>query len=273
MPENGISVVCPTYNSSKYIRRALDTLTAQHHFPEQVIFSDDGSEDDTTEQILASKKDFQNKGIELVLLRNKHQGPGAARNFGILAASQPWIAFLDSDDTWKPNKLKRIRETIEENSKLNFFLHWEEYLRMDGSTRQLKHGEHIDPNGDLPLQLYQNNFLSTSAVVCRRSLIEQSGLFDASLPNGQDYELWLRMSPWLKLKILPELLGVYIEEPNSITARPYYKKLPAEIKISWRHRDKSSIFLFIIKFVRLFVNKQWIKMMLQFLRAKKGHDW
>jgi glycosyltransferase involved in cell wall biosynthesis len=256
MSENGISVVCPTYNSSTYIRRTLVTIIDQHHLPEQVVFSDDGSEDDTTDIILAFKKDFQHKGIDFILLKNTHQGPGAARNHGILSANQPWIAFLDSDDSWKPNKLKRVFETIREDSGLNCVLHWEEYLRLDGFIQQLKHGEDIDFVGDISSQLYQKNFLSTSAIVCRKSLIDQVGFFDISLPNGQDYELWLRMSPWLKLQIIPELLGVYIEEPKSITARPYYKRLPSELKIAWKHRDKTSNILLIIKLVRLFVNKQ-----------------
>ena len=144
MLDNGISVVCPTYNSSSYISRTLETLFDQQHLPDQIVFSDDGSEDDTTEIILESKKNFQHKGIDFILLKNTHQGPGAARNHGVLVASEPWIAFLDSDDYWKPNKLKRVHETIEKDSGLNCLLHWEEYYRLDGSIRQLKHGEHID---------------------------------------------------------------------------------------------------------------------------------
>ncbi len=267
MPESSISVVCPTYNSASYIRRTLETIFSQQHLPEQVVFSDDGSEDDTTDIILEYKKDLIHKGIEVVVLKNTHQGPGAARNHGIAMASHPWIAFLDADDTWSPDKLKRVCASISEDSTLNCLLHWEGYLRKDGSVIQLRHGENIDLSGDLSFQLYKKNFFSTSAVVCRKSLIEQAGFFDISLPNGQDYELWLRMSPWLKLQIIPELLGVYIEEPKSITARPYYKRLPAELKIAWKHRDKSNNTLFMIKLIRLFINKQWAQMINTFIMA------
>ena len=79
------------------------------------------------------------------------------------------------------------------------------------------------------------------------------------------------MSPWLKLQIIPEILGIYIEEPKSITARPYYKRLPAELKIAWRHRDKSNNLLFIIKLIRLFINKQWAQMILQFVMANNRY--
>ena len=232
MPEDGISVVCPTYNSAPYIKRALETLLLQEQPPEQVVFSDDGSNDDTIEQISSIENDFHERGIDLVFLRNDHQGPGAARNHGIKAANQSWIAFLDSDDTWKPEKLKKVRQSILQNPEVNCFIHWEDFFRINGTVDQLKHGDRFDPEADLSRQLYRGNFLSTSAVVCRKGLVEKAGFFDVSLPNGQDYELWLSMSPWMKLQVLPEILGCYNEEPKSITARPYYKRLPAELKIA-----------------------------------------
>ena len=140
-------------------------------------------------------------------------------------------------------------------------------MRLDGTIKQLKHGKDIDLVGNISSQLYQRNFFSTSAIVCRKSLIEKVGFFDISLPNGQDYELWLRMSPWLKLQIIPELLGIYIEEPESITRRPYYKRLPAELKIAWKHRDKSNNTSLIIKVIRLLINKQWARTMLLFIMS------
>jgi len=159
-----------------------------------------------------------------------------------------------------------------QNSKTNCLLHWEEYVRIDGSLGELKHGDHFDPDTNLSRQLYRSNFLSTSAVICRRDLIEKVGCFDVNLPNGQDYELWLRMSPFMTLSIIKEVLGSYIEEPKSITARPYYVRLPAEFRIAWKHRDKGDVTLLIYKLIRMIVNKQWFGTIVNILMNRKGHS-
>jgi O-antigen biosynthesis protein len=257
MPEDGISVVCPTFNSSSYIFRAIESILAQEESPKEVVFSDDGSIDGTADLIESHRQDFKRMDINLIILRNQHEGPGAARNRGIETVTKQWIAFLDSDDTWKPNKLLRIRQEILQNERANLFIHWEEHHFADGQKRLLEHGKQYNTNKNLPTQLYRSNFLSTSAIVCRRNLIENVGGFDASLPNGQDYDLWLRMSPFMHLHIIPEILGSYIDEPKSITARPYNRRISAKLRIAWRHRDKGGTILFIYKLLRILISRQW----------------
>jgi Glycosyltransferases involved in cell wall biogenesis len=195
MNENQIAVVCPTYNSAGYISRTLNSLLSQQELPEEIIFSDDASQDNTIDIIEQSREQFENAGIELkVLFSHYNKGPGAARNQGIFATQKHWIAFLDADDTWKPEKIKRIKKIIRITQGLNCILHWEDYVRLNGKVTTLKHGENYEQNISIPKQIYLNNFLSTSAVVCSRSLLIKVGCFDEKLPNGQDYDLWLKMS-------------------------------------------------------------------------------
>ena len=85
----GISVVCPTYNCSAYIQRTIDSILNQTELPEEVIFSDDGSGDDTASIIEDNRTRFEQLGIRLNIDCNVHQGPGAARNHGVFKASQP----------------------------------------------------------------------------------------------------------------------------------------------------------------------------------------
>ena len=257
MLESGIALVCTAYNSAAYINRTLDTILSQQDPPEEVIFSDDGSQDNTIEIIEQNWDRFAQAGFELKVLHNPHGGPGAARNHGILATELPWIAFLDADDTWKPEKLTRVRQTIKKCPDVNCILHWEEYVRADGSVTNLEHGKKFQQNLPIPKQLYRNNFLSTSAVVCRRSLLLEVGCFDVTLPNGQDYDLWLKMSPMVKIKIIPEILGSYLEVATSITARPYYKRFPSNLRIAWRHRDKGNSWMLSWKFLRILISRQW----------------
>ncbi len=267
-----IAVVCPTYNSAAYINRTLDTLLSQIVTPEEVIFSDDGSQDNTVEIIEKNRELFTQVGIELKVLNNLHEGPGAARNHGIFATNLPWIAFLDADDTWKTDKIKRIKQLIKEDCGVNCFLHWEEYIRSDGSVSTLENGNKYEQTFSISKQLYRNNFLSTSAVVCNRSLLMESGGFDTTLPNCQDYDLWLKISPMMKIKIIPEILGSYIEESTSITARPYYKRFFSYLRIALRHRDKGNIWVLLWKIVRIFISKQWFYTLNNFLQRKASHN-
>ena len=94
-----ISVIIPAYNAEQHISRAIDSVLAQTHPADEIIAVDDGSTDDTG-QILRSY------GRQLRYIGQENGGAGAARNTGIKAARGEWIAFLDADDEWLPEKLK-----------------------------------------------------------------------------------------------------------------------------------------------------------------------
>src|SRR5215469_3467519 len=91
------SVIIPVYNCERFIGAALDSIFAQSRRPAQVIVVDDGSAD-------SSSAIAQERGA--IVIRQANAGVSAARNVGMRAASQPWLAFLDADDTWMPNKLE-----------------------------------------------------------------------------------------------------------------------------------------------------------------------
>jgi|TARA_B100001971_G_C18217532_1_gene554894 glycosyltransferase involved in cell wall biosynthesis len=278
MPEKnvdqyGISVVCPTYNCSTYIQRTIESLLNQTELPNEVIFSDDGSDDDTVNIIEKNRDRFEESSIQLYVERNDHQGPGAARNNGIAIASQLWIAFLDADDVWKNEKISHVRKAMHENCSSNCFLHWEEYVKINGDRQPLKHGlNYYDPDLSLLIQLYQKNFLSTSAVVCKKKLVQNAGGFDTTLPNAQDLELWLKMSSHMNLTVLPEILGEYIEELGSISARPYYNRFWTEIRIALRYRKKVSLNLFLYRITKIILSKQWFYTFFNMFNSVKKHN-
>ena len=251
------SIICPTYNSSDYIHRTISTILDQVLIPREVVFSDDGSEDDTIRVINRSKSKFINKGINIHVISNKHEGPGAARNAAIFKASEEWIAFLDADDTWHPKKLLRVSSQIKNSSSYNTFLHWENFIQLNNKEKLLKHGQRYNRNKNLSEQLYKSNFFSTSALVIKRKLLIEYNGFNPLLPNAQDYEFWLRLSPSIKLKIIPENLGTYYELKSSITLRPYYKKIKSFLWIAFKYRKFSTSQSFIYKLARLFLTKGW----------------
>jgi teichuronic acid biosynthesis glycosyltransferase TuaG len=270
---NGISVVCPTYNSSAYIQRTVDCLLAQSMLPKEIIFSDDGSQDYTIQIIEKNRVSFEKLGIVLIVIQNYHGGPGAARNKGIKATDQVWIAFLDADDIWKKDKISIVQKSIKDYPDTNCFLHWEEYNRIDKGRSLMRHGDnYFQPNTPLLEQLYRRNFMSTSAIVCKNSLIKNVGGFDVTLPNAQDYDLWLKMATQMRLTIIPLVLGEYVEEPNSITSRPYHKRIWAEIRIAFRYKNQVSVILFINKMLKIILSIQWFYTLYNLLTGNQKHS-
>ena len=254
-----ITVVIPTYNSERFIRRTLKSLEDQKELPDEIIFSDDGSIDKTV-HIIESWAKYK-KEINFKILKNHHKGPGNARNKGILSAQNSWIAFLDSDDTWHENKILEIKKIILLNKNINFIAHYELHEDQKGARKEIskKLKKFESSNQNLQKYLYLSNIFSTSAVVCSKSLLEENGLFDINLSNGQDYELWLRLSPKINLYIIKKNLGIYYDTPNNITSRYYLKRILAELIICFRYKTYVKKHIFLFKFLKIFLTRNWIK--------------
>ena len=234
-----ISVVCPTFNSAQFIEKTLTTVVSQTRLPDEVVISDDGSIDDT----LAVVNRFVEKrgaGISWQILHNKHRGPGATRNAGISKANNEWIAFLDSDDLWEEKKIERVVESITLTPDANFFCHDELLVAADGVTSKLEYGRRYCSERSLPQQIYYSNMFSTSAVVCRRDLLIGQGGFDETLMSAQDYELWLRLSPFMRPIFVHDILGRYVERAGNITSSGLKRRMKNEMRIALMHREKVS---------------------------------
>ena len=253
-----ISVICPVYNGEKYIDKSILSILNQSALPNEVIFCDDGSIDSSYSKIKKYEFRFMKKKIRFIVLRSNHLGPGAARNKCIKKSTCEYISFLDSDDIWFKNKIKIIKEIISLNLDKNFFIHWEKNISLKGS-KILKHAQTINKNENLTLQLYKKNSFSTSAVTCNKKIFGQLLKFDTSLPNAQDYDLWLKMSKKIKLETVPQILGAYIERENNITNRYYFYKLKSLLRIVYRYKSEVNLIIFYIKLLKTIFSKQWLK--------------
>jgi len=248
--EPRFSVVCPAYNSQAYILRTLQTVVDQQFGPLELIIIDDGSSDGTPELVEAFLAEHARR-FEWSVLRTSHRGPGAARNAGVQAASGEWIAFLDSDDIWFPHKLARVRDVITSDSRVNFICHHEELIKLDGSVVGLDYSSYYTPDRPLPLQMYQRNLFSTSAVACRRDLLVRNGMFDETLMSAQDYELWLRLAPQIVVRFIQERLGQYVERQGNITSGNWRRRMHNELRIAFLHRRQVSFPAFMLRASRV----------------------
>ncbi len=248
-----ISVVCPVYNSTEWVERTLHTVLGQTLSPQELIIVDDGSTDQTPElisQFLTEK----NPPFRWVVLTGEHRGPGAARNSGIRRAQGDWIAFLDSDDLWAPDKLTHVAKVVAQNPTVNFICHHEEFIRLNGRCQPLKYAAIYDPKKPLPAQLYRRNLFSTSAVVCKKSLLLESGLFDEALMSAQDYDLWLTLSPHLRLMFIERSLGSYVERRGNISTTKWFLRLINECKIAVKYRNFVSRKILFFKLIRIIIS-------------------
>ncbi len=180
-----VSVIIPTFNRGWIIQEAIDSVLAQDFTDFELILVDDGSTDDTG-QILEAY------GRDLTVYRQSNRGVSAARNRGIAAATGRLIAFLDSDDLWLPRKLSSQVDFF--NSNPDAVINQTEEIWIRNGVRVNPRTRHHKISGMIFERSLALCLVSPSAVMMRRSLFDEVGLFDENLPACEDYDLWLRLS-------------------------------------------------------------------------------
>ncbi len=179
-----ISVIIPTYNRAYCLSRAIDSVLAQSHPVEKICVIDDGSTDDT-QQLL------QSNYPQIHYIRQENKGVSAARNKGIRKIKSQWIAFLDSDDEWLPQKIeKQLFELTQQP--MYKLIHCDEVWIRNG-VRVNAMNKHKKSGGDIFESCLPLCVISPSASIIQRELLLEVGLFNESLPACEDYDLWLRI--------------------------------------------------------------------------------
>lgn len=205
-----ISVIIPTYNRREVLPRALDSVLVQQGadfstkgrsaYDGEVLVIDDGSTDGTETLI-------RERYPQVSYYYQTNQGPSAARNLGLEKARGKWIAFLDSDDEWLPGKLQ---------AQLAWFSFNPEYKIAQTEEIWIRNGVRVNPmkkhrkfGGMIFEKCLPLCIVSPSAVMIHRTIFEEVGLFDESLPACEDYDLWLRIAA---------------QYPIGLLEKPYIKK-------------------------------------------------
>jgi len=170
-----ISVVIPAYNSAKFVGAALDSIAVQKRAPDEIIVVDDGSHDDTA-QIVQSRR-----MSGLALIRQRNAGAAAARNAALEKSTGNWIAFLDADDLWTPDKLTIQAGLATECSDVDVWL---------GATEGVSLVPTPTTAGAFLADFSSRNFVQLGATFIRRSVFDRIGLFDPALKYGEDLD-WL----------------------------------------------------------------------------------
>jgi glycosyltransferase involved in cell wall biosynthesis len=194
-----VSVIIPTYNRAGLVREALASVKTQTFRDCEIVVVDDGGADGTYEALAADR--------ELRVLRHALcRGVAAARNTGAAAARGEWLAFLDSDDLWLPDKLARQISWLEGRPELLICQTDETWVRR--GVRMNKPAAHRKVAGRIFLPSLARCMISPSAVMLHRRLLQDHGGFDETLPAAEDYDLWLRLTWRYEVGLVDEPLVI-----------------------------------------------------------------
>ena len=200
-----ISVVIPAYNAARFLPRCLESVFAQTLKPVEVIVVDDGSTDNTV--AVAAK-------LGATVLRRPNGGPGAARNAGIQFATGEWIALLDADDLWAPEKLERQTACIRPETVLVYT--GVQIFDDKGIREELPA---IEVTSARKMLRYRNPF-ATSSVLMRRKAALADGGFREEICSCEDWELWVRLERAGDFEAVADPLTRYYVYPKSFSANP-----------------------------------------------------
>lgn len=210
------SVIIPVYNRRELIGRAVRSVLSQRigvgTF--EIIVVDDASQDGTVDAV---RSEF-GASVRLVELK-ENGGVSAARNRGIERARGQWLAFLDSDDEWLPDKLYKQQQALVKTCLP--VCHTDEIWVRNG-VRVNPHKHHQKYGGDIFLNALPLCVMSPSSIVIHREVFEQIGNFDESLPACEDYELWLRIAARWSVCYLPEKLIIKYGGHADQLSQAYY---------------------------------------------------
>jgi glycosyltransferase involved in cell wall biosynthesis len=197
-----VSCIIPTRDRAGWVGEAIDSALAQSHDALEIVVVDDGSVDSTL-SVLSRYSD------RIRVLRTTGVGVAGARNAGLDVARGAYVAFLDSDDVWRPEKLALQVPLMRERAGVG--LSFTDYTRStraaDGTWQVLDTRRY---EGEVSfVRLLERNFTGTLTIMVRREVFDDVGRFDTSLERGSDYDMWLRIGRRHALARVPHVLADY----------------------------------------------------------------
>ena len=238
----GLSVIIPTYNRATLLPRALESVFAQTRPVDEIIVVDDGSTDNT-EAVVAERTDGR-----LRYVRQDNAGPAAARNRGIKLARYDWLAFLDSDDEWMPEKLARQAEILQAHSDVGLCFADTSWTldgkvmeqRTNWAPRRKTFSKAMGARpwtGRISGRTFRKAHAqigvigSPSTVVAQGWVFDRCGGFRNDLRVGEDYEMWLRASRHCDMYYLDEPLAWAHAQDTSLCCQ---SDLQETFRRNWR---------------------------------------
>lgn len=207
-----VSVIIPAYNAATWVGRAVDSVLSQTWTDLEILVVDDGSTDDTRNVLAGFSPPVQ-------VLTQANAGPAAARNLGLARATGEYVAFLDADDYWRPEKLARQVALLDRQPDVGFCSTATELV--DTAGHHLGDWPCGPAGAPMPDILFMHGTVisgSTSGVLVRRDLVIEVGGFDTTLRGFEDPDLWIRLAARTSYRCIPEVLTIVVRTPGSVSS-------------------------------------------------------
>lgn len=239
-----VSVLIPAYNAEKYLSETIQSVLEQTFTDYEIVIIDDGSRDGT-ERVVRSFSDPR-----IRFFRKENGGPASARNVGLKMAQGKWIAFLDSDDLWLPEKLDIQIKVATEHPSAGLI--YSDCVRFGEKGLEEVRSTIFRPgSGNVFWKLIsEGNFIGTLTVIAKREILLACSGFDESpeIQGSEDYDLWIRVAYLQELFYIPKVLAKYRVRRDGHnrsnlerTYRAYFNVLGKAEKLAggfddWQHR-------------------------------------
>lgn len=209
-----VSVVVPAYNAERWIGETLESILGQTLPPAEVIVIDDGSVDGTAGVV-------RGFGTRVQYTRQENAGASAARNHGIALARGEYIAFLDADDLWLPEKLEKQLTLLERKPELKW-VYSDSFIFADGCPEATTRvGHHLKlRSGNIFEALLLGDFIASPTPLIHREVFARLGVFLIQPPRlvyAEDWEMWLRIAQYYPVGLVHEPLARYRMSKDSIS--------------------------------------------------------
>ena len=223
-----VSVVVPTYGRANILPRALDSVLSQTYSDFELIVVDDCSPDDTNKIV-----DSYSDNRIMYLRHEQNRGANAARNTGIKAANGEYLAFLDDDDKWLPEKLEQqmaLYDKLDESFGLVY------------TGRRIVNSDEVieryipQLEGNIYPKLLRKNVIPSETPLIRTDCFDNVGLFDTGLRSCQDWDMWLRIAKNYKISFVPDILAVSFWDTNDRISRDYGRKFQGYCRLHKKYR-------------------------------------
>ena len=202
-----VSAIVPSFNRSDLLISALESIGSQTHRPIEIVVVDDGSTENICEVVQQWAEKYEEKeGLVVRCTRQQNLGANAARNLGIQEAKGEYVAFLDSDDCWQPEKLEKQLRIFAQDDRVGGVYCGLVNVDLASGIKETPTPT-VYPEGDLLQQLLIHDVTEpTSCWMVRKECFQEAGLFDTSLPARQDWDMWIRLSEKYTIGCVPEIL-------------------------------------------------------------------
>lgn len=228
-----VSVIIPTYNSANLVVDAIDSVLAQTYKDYEIIVVDDGSTDNT-------RKVLQSYGNQIKYLYQENAHISVARNHGFRVSTGKYIAQLDADDLWLPDKLEKQMKVAEQHPDAGL-IYCDSYICDYGKEQQKDRvffQLYVPPaEGNVFKYFFKTNPLCTSSAVISRNMWERLGGLDTTLRGGQDVEFFLRITYFSAAYFCHEPLMIYRCHSQNTSSTITYANVRSALRKSIKQRE------------------------------------